>query len=129
MSSDSVRLSLPARPDFARSVRMLASTLAVSSSFSVDDVEDVRMAAEEGFVYACASGIESCDISFVLTEDAVTMEFVLGDGAQQDSDPADVETDLDMVELLLDAVCEEFSVLETRDGAVLHLVKRASHGR
>ena len=50
MDSDNVILSVPASAEYARSVRMLAASLAVTDDFSVDDVEDVRMAAEEGFV-------------------------------------------------------------------------------
>ena len=38
---------------------MMAANLAVCCEMSVEDVEDVRMAAEEGFVYACATRPET----------------------------------------------------------------------
>ena len=121
MDTKNVQLSIPAEPAFARCVRMTASTLAVCCEMSVEDVEDVRMIAEEGFVYACATGPECVGVSFLLGDGAVAMDFCLGD-----SDPDDESTEL--VEVLLDAVCDEFTF--TDDGATLHLVKRAErvHG-
>ena len=115
-AEENVTLSVPAEADFARSVRMTASTLAVCCDMSVEDVEDVRMIAEEGFVYSCATAPERVGVSFSLTGDAMTMDFTLGD-----AEPADES--IELVEVLLSAVCDVFSVSE--DGRVLHLVKRA----
>ena len=39
----SVRLSVPAEPEFARVVRMTAANLAVLCDMNVDEVEDLRM--------------------------------------------------------------------------------------
>lgn len=116
MDEKNVTLSVPAEADFARSVRMTASTLAVCCDMSVEDVEDVRMIAEEGFVYSCATAPERVGVSFSLTGDAMAMDFTLGD-----AEPADES--IELVEVLLSAVCDVFSVSE--DGRVLHLVKRA----
>ena len=69
MDEKTVTLSVPAEADFARSVRMMASTLAVCCDMSVEDVEDVRMIAEEGFVYSCATAPERVGVSFSLTGD------------------------------------------------------------
>lgn len=118
MSERVVRLSVPAEPDFARSVRMMAASLAVTCNMSVDDVEDVRMAAEEGFVFCCATQPETCDISFTLGVGEVRMDLGLGD----EPIPEDDNT-LDLAELLLSAVCDEHEVSE--DGSLLSLVKRA----
>ena len=121
MTEKNVRLRVPAEAGFARSVRMTASTLAVCCDMSVDDVEDVRMVAEEGFVYACATSPEAVDVSFSLAPDAMIMDFSLGEEEPDDES-------IDLVEVLLSAVCDVFSVSE--DGRVLHLVKRAgdAHG-
>ena len=116
MSDTNVSLAVPAQADFARTVRMLAANLAVVGGMSVDDVEDVRMAAEEGFVYSCATGIDTCRISFVVEPGSVSMEFGLGEG-KLDAD----DTSGAYVELILAAVCDEF---EAKDG-VLRLTKRA----
>ena len=116
MDEKNVTLRVPAEPEFARSVRMTASTLAVCCDMSVEDVEDVRMVAEEGFVYACATAPESVGVSFSLAGGSMAMDFSLGE-----AEPAD--DSIELVEVLLAAVCDVFSVSE--DGRVLHLVKRA----
>ena len=62
-----ITLSLAADPSLARLVRMTAANVAALSSMSVDRVEDVRMAAEEAFIYACS--VEegaTVDISFAV---------------------------------------------------------------
>ena len=45
-------LEVPPLPRYARVVRMTAANLAVIAGMNVDEVDDVRMAAEEAFVYA-----------------------------------------------------------------------------
>lgn len=116
MEEKKVALSVPAEADFARAVRMTASTLAVCCDMSVDDVEDVRMVAEEGFVYACATCPSEVSVSFSLSADEMSLDFALGE-----QEPADES--IELVEVLLSAVCDTFSVSE--DGRTLHLVKRA----
>lgn len=118
MEEQIVRLSVPAQPGFARAVRMMAASLAVACNMSVDEVEDVRMAAEEGFVLCCATAPGSCDISFALSEGEVRTTFALGATAINEAD----ET-LGLAELLLSAVCDEHGVSD--DGRLLRLVKRA----
>ena len=117
-----VSLTVPAKPRFARSVRMLAATLAVDCDMTVDEVEDVRIAAEEGFVYTCSTAPDAVDLRFLLNDDAFEMEFRLGPasaGAVPETPDAEP---LDFVELLLSAVCDDFGVSD--DDSLLHLVKR-----
>lgn len=109
-------LTVPATPAYARVVRMCASSLATVAGLSVDDVEDVRMAAEEGFVYACATGQDCVSCSFTLDADELVMDFSLG----EDLGAADADESLDLVEVLLDAICEDFGI--TEDGGTLSLI-------
>ena len=118
MPNQTVRLSVPAEAGFARTVRMMAASLAVACDMSVDEVEDVRMAAEEGFVYSCATAPDTCDITFELAPRSIEAAFSLG---AQDPDTGDGS--LDLAELLLSAVCDEHGVSD--DGMFLRLVKRA----
>ena len=122
MHEQTVRLSVPAEAAYARTVRMMASNLAVVCGMSVDDVEDVRMAAEEGFVYCCATEPASCEVSFTLAEGEVSVRFALGETEPEDDGA------LSLAELLLAAVCDEHGVSD--DGSALTLVKRAAdaHG-
>ncbi|OFK24837.1 hypothetical protein [Olsenella sp. HMSC062G07] len=116
----SVNLTVPAEPAFARSVRMMASNLAVVCGMGIDDVEDVRMAAEEGFVYCCATAPQRCDVSFALEEGAITIDFALGQARDEEIEASGV--DLSLAELLLAAVTDDFALTQ---GNVLHVVKRA----
>ena len=122
MDERTVRLSVPAEASFARTVRMMAANLAVVCDMSVDEVEDVRMAAEEGFVLCCATAPDSCEVTFSLAAGEVRTSFDLGPETRSN------DGDLDLAELLLDAVCDEHGVSE--DGAQLYLVNRAgaAHG-
>ena len=115
MTEKHVTLRVPAEASFARTVRMSASALAVAAGIeSVEDVEDVKMIADEGFVYACATAPEAVEVSFSLAAGEVAMDFSLGA-----SEP-DAES-VDLVRVLLSAVCDEFSLSE--DGATLHLLR------
>ena len=118
MDSKTVQLTVPAEAPFARIVRMTAASLAATCDMGVDDVEDVRMAAEEGFVYACATGPAACSVEFSVSCDEVVMDFSLGANV----DAADEDESLGLVEALLSAICDESLV--TEDGAFLRLVKR-----
>ena len=94
MQDSVVRLCVPAEARYARSVRMMASSLAVVSGMGIDDVEDVRMAAEEGFVYNCVTGVND------LTSDKYCTAHGGYDAtyADQDADrvlPVDVMRDLE----------------------------------
>lgn len=118
MPEQTVRLSVPAEAAYARTVRMMAASLAVVCDMSVDEVEDVRMAAEEGFVYCCATAPQSCEISFSIAAGEVSATFALGP-----NEPDDRDGSLGLAELLLSAVCDEHGV--SPDGSSLRLVKRA----
>ncbi len=118
MPSKTVRLTVPAEPQFARIVRMTAANLAVCCDMPIDDVEDVRMAAEEGFVYACATVQDDCDISFTIDDGQVSMTFSLGLELKEE----DEDSSLDLVEALLGAICDESQVSD--DETQLTLIKR-----
>ena len=108
MESKIVKLKTPAAAEFARSVRMLAANLAVVCGLSIDDVEDVRMAAEEGFVYACATDQDFCDILFAIDEAQIQMTFSLG--PQRDVEDAYEDGSFDYAQLILGSVTDEYSI-------------------
>lgn len=116
-----VNLSVPAEPSFARSVRMMAANLAVLSSMNVDEVEDARMAAEEAFVYACATRPELCEMTFEVTSDSLEMTFSLG--SLQPADDEELAEQVGLAQVLLAAVSDSYAIAE--DGTCLHVVKRA----
>ncbi|MCI6261695.1 MAG: ATP-binding protein [Olsenella sp.] len=94
---------------------MLAANLGVVCSFSVDDVEDLRMAAEEGFVYACATKPESCAVTFDFSDGTVEITYSLGD-----ADASEDET-IAYADLLLAALCDDYEI--DADKHELYLMK------
>lgn len=118
MEQNTIRLSLPAEPTYARSVRMLAANLATVCGMTIDDVEDVRMAAEEGFVYSCATLDGPCDITFVVGDGQVGVDFGLGPVSGPEVDEV-----TQLAGLLIEALCDEYVVDD--EASVLHLLKRA----
>ena len=122
MLESAVSLEVPALPQYARSVRMMAANLAVLCSMSVDEVEDARMAAEEAFVLACATRPEGCAVGFTLGEGTLKMSFSLGTA---DIDEADEQ--VSMSRLLLSYVCESFEFADDGSALVVDLVAEGVH--
>lgn len=118
-SGERSSLTVPPAARYARVVRMTAANFATLAGMSVEDVDDVRMAAEEAFVCACASGLqERMEVGFTVSEDGLEMDFQLG---QTDpwADPSDDA--LGYARLMLDALCDSAEVLA--GPARLRLVK------
>lgn len=111
-------LSVPCEPHLARIVRMTAANVAALSKMTLDCVEDVRMAAEEAFIFACATA-PSDDLAIEFDVDAshVAMTFELSADAFADlssEDPTAVYADL-----ILGSVCDTYEKYESP--ARLHL--------
>ena len=122
-SSESVEttvLEVPALARYARVVRMTAANMATLAGMNVEDVDDVRMAAEEAFVYACATGVgDVLHIEFALSPQGLAMDFALGDEpvAEHTDEPALVYS-----AFILEAMCDE-CVIGDAPGATMHLYK------
>lgn len=117
-SDSPVMLSVPAQPSYARPVRMLAANLAVLAGLSVDDVEDARMAAEEAFVWCCATKPETFEANFSVSEGSLEMEFLFGDAEPDEDDQTST-----YAELILTSVCDECVI--DREAGTLRLKKNA----
>lgn len=102
-----ITLSLSCDPHLARIVRMTAANVATLSSMSVERVEDIRMAAEEAFIYACASTPgEPLSIDFDADAEHVSMAF----GLSTDDFPALGDDDMTATyaDLILGSVCDSY---------------------
>lgn len=120
-SPDTIVLRVPPSARYARLVRMSAANVATIGGFPVDEVDDVRMAAEEAFVYACATGVSGeMSIEFSLSPGQLEMVFELGEEnvSEDESEPSLVYS-----ALILDAMCDECHINDEGE-ASLRLVKR-----
>lgn len=116
MSKDRITLTVPARGDYARTVRMTAAELATRMGMSYDEVDDVRMAVEEAFVYASDCVDDDADVTFVFSVGDGELSVVVGpmpvcelpEGAHSPSE--------NYAEFILQSVCDEFAI-EHQDGS------------
>lgn len=102
--SQNVSITVPADPEYARPVRMLAANLAVLAGLSVEDVEDARMVAEEGFVWCCATEPDAVAIEFKVGEGNMAISYAFGPSELSEDDQTST-----YAELILSAVCDECS--------------------
>ena len=125
MHQDRVTLTVPAKSEYAKAVRMTAAALVARTSMSFDDVEDVRMAAEEAFVYAVESLPPDSEVrfEFLVSDDALEIDVALG--AEMPSSDDDAERSAAYAVFILESVCDEYKFASDDDGAHLHLIKRA----
>lgn len=123
MSKDQVTLTVPARGDFARTVRMAAAELATRMEMSYDEVEDVRMAVEEAFVYACESVDEDEPITFVFTVGDGELAATVGPFTLNTADEDDRRTAESYAELILRSLCDDFSLQHDGNECTLRLTR------
>ncbi len=115
-----ISLTVASDPHLARLVRMTAANVAMLSSMSVDRVEDIRMAAEEAFIYACSVTPDaSVAIDFSVDAEHVAMTFSLD--ASKAVEPDDQASAY--AELILASVCDSYE--KTTSPLVLHLELKA----
>ena len=99
MSSEAtcpITLTVAGDPRLARLVRMTAANVGALCSMSVDRIEDIRMAAEEAFIFGCTA--VDCD------ETHVGMTITFGDQATVDEDDQAAV----YAELILASVCDSY---------------------
>lgn len=125
MAYDVITLTVPAKSEYARTVRMAAAALVGRTSMNYDDVEDVRMATDEAFVYAAETHEEGEDVRFIfeLEGDELRIDVALGAVKADSDDEADREAAYAV--FILESVCDEYKFETDEDGAHLKIVKRA----
>ena len=116
-----ITLAVTADPRYARLVRMTAANVAMLSQMSVDRVEDVRMAAEEAFIYACSVVPDTAlSISFEVDESHVSLSLA---SAVDEFPPAADGEPAAYADLILGAVCDSYE--KRADPAALVLTLKA----
>ena len=121
-TEECVTLNVPLKPAYARVVRMAAANVASIAGFAVEDVDDIRMAAEEAFVYASATDPSGCTmhtVRFTLNGEGMALELDLGpvDAVQGNDDAPCVYS-----ALIMQSMCDECVI--GKPGTELRLFKR-----
>ncbi|MBS3957746.1 MAG: ATP-binding protein [Clostridiales bacterium] len=126
MSTDRITLAVPSRAEYARTVRMTASALVGRADATYDDLDDVRIAAEEVFVYACdhIGTASEVVLVFELGEASVDIQVRL-QGSDRVTDE-DAERRAAYATFLLQSVTDHYELSSDLDGAYLRVSKRFS---
>ncbi len=125
MSQDIVTMTVPAKGAYAKTVRMTAAALAARLDMSYDEVEDVRLAAEEAFVYAADTVAEGENLTFNFTvgDGVIALEVGLGSKRLTDEDVARRAT---YATFILESICDGFELVSDQAGVgALRLFKRS----
>jgi serine/threonine-protein kinase RsbW len=124
MSTDRVMLTVPARAEYAKTVRMTAAAVVGRMGLTYDELDDIRMAAEEAFVYACdhSQDSEGVTMEFLIAEDSIELkvgvspEFLVPD--------EEAERRAAYATFILQSVCDVFELSSDATGPYLRVVKR-----
>ena len=124
MSADRISLSVPARGEYAKTVRMTASALVSRLGMTYDEVDDVRIAAEEAFVYAVDHAPESAEVNLVFTIDESTFEIrvALAPGSRVADEEG--ERRAAYATFILQSVCDHFELSSDETGSYLKVIKQ-----
>ncbi len=124
MSRDRVTLTVPCRAEYAKTVRMTAAALVGRAGATYDDLDDVRIAAEEVFVYACDHADQDSELAMVfdLDDEGVDIQVRL-EGAARSLDE-DVERRTAYATFILQSVSDHFELSSDLDGSYLKVTKR-----
>ncbi len=128
MAHDTITLIVPASPEYAKTVRMTASALVSRSRLSYDEVDDVRIAAEEAFVYAADHAEEAGEVrmEFDKARDYFEIRVRLGEGDRVANEEA--ERRAAYATFILQSVCDRFEMSSDETGTYLKVVKNLPAG-
>lgn len=122
MSKGEVRLEVPAAPEFLRISRIMAAGVASRVGFTLDEVEDLRIAIDEVcFSMVGARGREgTISLRYVLDTDELAVEGIghFSDGLGNDPQVSALS------EQILAAVVDECQLSAGDEGPRFRLVKR-----
>ncbi|HET6498864.1 MAG TPA: hypothetical protein VFH17_07425 [Coriobacteriia bacterium] len=124
MSADRISLTVPSRPEYAKAVRMTASALASRMGATYEDLDDIRIAAEELFVYACDQTGTAGDVAmvFIIGEGDIAMSVRLAEGVRATGE--DVERRAAYATFILQAVSDHYELSSDSEGRHLMVRKR-----
>lgn len=126
--SDRVLLSVPAKAEFARTVRLTAASLAMRAGMTFDEVEEVKLATEEAFIFVGdrAGPAGSVDVAFEVDGSGMTVD--VGPVAAGEEPGGDVAERAQFARFILEAVCDELTIEDREQQCAVRLVKRAGAG-
>jgi serine/threonine-protein kinase RsbW len=95
---------------------MTAAALVSRMGMNYDDVDDVRMAAEEAFIYAVDTHSDDDEVTFtfLVGDDCLEMDVTLGSETDVSDEEVDRRTSYAM--FILQSVCDAYELTSDEDG-------------
>ncbi len=118
---ETVSIKIPASPQYLGVLRLVAAGLAARLHFTLEDIEDLKIAVDEMSAYLTGTNGRdgTMEISFVIDDDRIEIQG-LGDFAPGQK----VRTDLtDFSRVILETVVDEASLEQADGNPVFSLVK------
>jgi serine/threonine-protein kinase RsbW len=118
---DTISVQIPASPEYLKMVRLVVSGLASRLRFTIDDIEDLKIAVDEMSAYLTgAQGRDgTLDITFEIHEDRIDIK-----GSGRFTAGTKVRTDLtEMSQMILETVVDEAALEMSGDGPEFRLSK------
>ncbi len=123
-SVDHITLTVPARDEYAKTARITAAALVSRMNIGYDDLDDVKIATEEAFIYACDSRPDCREITlhFYLEPGSLRIEVPIEAGPRVSDEDAERRSTL--ANFILEGVCDTYELSSDESGAWLKLSKR-----
>lgn len=125
-ADESISIKIPASPEYIQVVRLVAAGLAARLSFTLEDIEDLKIAVDELSAYITGAHGRSgtLAVGFTLHDDRIEIK-----GTGKYSEDYDVRTELtEFSRMILETVTDSAD-LSTSDGMpVFSIVKSKSSG-
>ena len=118
---DTISVSIPASPEYLKVVRLIVSSLASRLRFTIDDIEDLKIAVDEMSAYLTgAQGREgTLDLIFDVHDDRIEIS-----GAGHFTPGTKVRTDLtDMSRMILETVVDSATLEQQNELPTFRLTK------
>ena len=122
--ADRVCLTLPPLHEFARTGRVLAAELATRVGMDIDNVDDMKLAVEEAFIFASKhAGKREVTLTFELSPSRLSL--VVGPLPSMCESDTRPDSGRRYADFILSSVCDEFEICEEDGTCFLRLSKSA----
>jgi len=122
--NDRVVVSVPAHGEYARTVRLAAAELAVRAGMNIDDVDDVKLAVDEAFVYACER-TDGGQVTFSFSLAEGSLGLLVGPLSGPCDDDDSTEPGDRYARFILESVCDEYEIIDVDGSCHVRLLKLA----
>ena len=124
--TESISIKIPASPEYIQVVRLVAAGLAARLSFTLEDIEDLKIAVDELSTYITGAHGRSGTLAvrFTLHDDRIEIR-----GAGTYAEDYDVRTDLtEFSRMILETVTDSADLNASDGMPVFSIVKSKSSG-